>query len=232
MGLDMEVTGNFASTLGPIQRCYEVAWSGTPFDGVADWTIDVYVTGDTQAPRSYDAWVTYDNSKVHVLQVAPTDPLIKMPGAMNLSTYYQERAAFGASYFSPPYNGTLGNGTVVRIALDIGGSGLVTFGFANGAYRSEAGLHSVTTVSAQLAINRTCSSSVGGLAELPDVASGTGSSGQYSLAVAVGAVTGAIVLVAGAMYANSAGPGRAIWHSPEAAGLPAKRMRQRRRRDE
>jgi hypothetical protein len=200
MGLDMETTGNTASTLGSIQQYYQIDWSCTPFDGVADWTIDVYVTGDTQAPTAYDAWVTYDNSKVHVLQVAPTDPLIKMPGAINLSTYYPEKAAFGASYLSPPYNGTLGNGTLVTIALDIGGSGLVTFGFAKGAYKSASGRHTVTTVPAQLAINRTCS--VGGIAELPDVASGAGSPTRYPMVLAVAAVTGAVVLGAGAMYAR------------------------------
>ena len=203
MGLDMEITGNEAITLGSVQRCYGIAWSGTPFDGVADWTIDVYVTGDTQAPLNYDAWVTYDNAKVHVLQVAPTDPLIKMPGAQNLSTYYQGQAAFGASYFNPPYNGIGGDGALVRIGLDIGASGIVAFGFAKGGYRSAAGLHAVTTLPGELAINGTCGSSpVGGVAELPDVASNTGSSGRYFVVLGAAAGAGAMVLGAGAMYAG------------------------------
>lgn len=202
MGLDMEITGNTASTLGSIQQYYEIDWSCTPFDGVADWTIDVYVAGDTLSPLAYDAWVTYDDAKVHVLQSTPTDPLIKMPGAMNLSTYYQEQAAFGASYFSPPYNGIPGSGTLVQIGLDIGVSGVVDFQFAKGAYKSAAGLHPVTTLAGRLAINSTCSPSVGGVAELPDVPSGAGSPTRYSMVLAVAAVTGAVVLGAGAMYAR------------------------------
>lgn len=159
MGLDMEITGNSASTLGPVQRCYEVAWSGTPFDRIADWTIDVYASGVTQAPRSYDAWVTYDNSKVHVVQGAPTDTLIKMPGAQNLSTYYQEQAAFGTIYPNPPFNGIPGDGSIPRIGLDVNfaaGPTVVTFGFAKGANRSAAGSHPSITGTGLLAISQDC----------------------------------------------------------------------------
>ena len=200
MGLDMETTGNTASTLGPTQRCYQVAWSGTPFDGISDRTIDVYVSGDTQAPIVYDAWVTYDKNKVRVLQVAPTNPLIKMPGAMNLSGYQEGQASFAAMYDDPPppYNGIPGNGTLVRIGLDIGASGVVAFGFAKGAYRSEAGLHAVTTVSGQLAINTPCPA-VGGIAELPNV---SGSSGPNYLALAGLAAAALLALTGCAWYAK------------------------------
>ena len=201
MGLDMNTAGNTASTLGPIQSCYELAWSGTPFDGVADWTIDVYVAGDTQAPIVYDAWITYDNSKVHVLQTAPTDPLIKMPlGALNLSGYQPGQASFAAMYKGSPYNGILGDGTLVRIGLDIGGSGLLTFDFAKGAYRSQAGLHSVATVTSRLAVNTTCPA-VGGVAELPDVSKGADSSPDRVVLAAV-AMAGATGLTLAATYAR------------------------------
>jgi hypothetical protein len=199
MGLDMNTAGNTASTLGSIQGCYAVAWSGTPFDGVADRTIDVYVTGDTQAPIVYDAWITYDNSKVHVLQAAPTDPLIKMPGALNLSGYQPGQASFAAMYGDPPYNGIAGNGTLVRIGLDIGGSGVLTFAFARGTYRSQAGLHPVVTVPGQLAVNTACPAVVGGIAELPDAAASADSSADY-VVVAGATAAGAIALALAATY--------------------------------
>src|SRR4030042_5885139 len=124
MGLDMNTAGTTASTLGIVQLCHQVAWSGTPFDGVADRTVDVFVRGDTQAPIVYDAWIAYDNSKVHVLQTAPTDPLIKMPlGALNLSGYQPGQASFAAMYDGPPYNGILGDGTLGRMGPASGGHG-------------------------------------------------------------------------------------------------------------
>jgi len=202
MGLDMKTTGNTASTLGPIQPCYQVAWSGTPFDGIPDWTIDVYVRGDTQAPTVYDAWVTYDKNKVRVLQGAPTDPLIKMPGALNLSGYQEGQSSFAAQYSSPPFNGISGNGTLVSIGLDIGSSGVIAFQFAKGAYRSEAGLHPVTTVAGRLAINSTCA--VGGIAELADGKPGSAASSlnRYYIALAGALALGAIAVATGALYAR------------------------------
>jgi len=199
MGLDMNAEGNSASNLGPLEACYEMAWSGTPFDGVADRTIDVYVTGDTQAPIVYDAWVTYYNSKVHVLATAPTDPLIKMPGASNLSGYQAGQASFAAMYSAPPYNGIAGSGTLVRVALDIGGSGVLTFDFAKGAYRSQAGVHSVETSPGQLAVNTDCPP-VGGIAELPELAA-SGDSSRDRVVVAGAAAAGAIGLTLIAAYA-------------------------------
>jgi len=207
MGLDMDTAGNTASTLGLVERCYELAWSGTPFDGVADRTIDVYVVGDTQAPIVYDAWITYDNSKVHVLQAAPTDPLIKMPGALNLSGYQAGQASFAAEYTAPPYNGIAGNGILVRIALDIGDSGVLTFDFAKGAYRSQAGLHSVATAPGQLAVNATCPS-VGGIAELPELAASADSSRDRVVVTALAAAVIGLTLVA--TYAGTRWRGRSV----------------------
>ena len=190
MGLDMEITGNAADALGPIERCYELAWSGTPFDGIADWTIDVYVTGDTLSPQAYDAWVTYDDNKVHVLQAAPTDPRIKMPGAMDLSGYQVGQASFGAIYLNPPYNGIPGDGTLVRIGLDVGASGLVAFGFAKGAYISAPGSlqHSVTTLGGQLAINNTCA--VGGAVDISEGGANTPAGATAGSDIPGGASTG------------------------------------------
>jgi hypothetical protein len=223
MGLDMETTGNTASALGPIARCHELTWSGTPFDGVADWTIDVYVAGDTLSPLAYDAWVTYDNAKVHVLQAAPTDPLIKMPGAMNLSGYQVGQASFGAIYLNPPYNGIPGDGTLVRVGLDIGASGIVAFGFAKGAYISAPGSlqHPVTTVGGQVAVNEGCPAaptptpppSVGGTIEISaggsDTSAGSAaadssadSSAWYYAALAGGAAMVILAVASGAWYAR------------------------------
>lgn len=156
MGLDMDIAGNTASSLGPVDQCHDMVWTGQPFDGIVDWSIDVYVTGDTLAPIAYDAWLTYENSSVHVTQGAPTDPLIKMPQALDLGGYDEGQAAFGAIYLEPPYNGIPGNGTLVRAGLDIGASGVVAFGLAMGAYRSEAGLHAVTSMAGELYINDLC----------------------------------------------------------------------------
>ena len=209
MGLDMNTAGNTASTLGIVQVCQQVAWSGTPFDGVADRTIDVFVRGDTQAPIVYDAWITYDNNKVHVLTGTPTAPLIKMPGASNLSGYEAGQASFAAMYSGlPPYDNIAGDGTLVRVGLDIGGSGLLTFDFANGAYRSEAGLHSVATVPGQLAVNSTCPA-VGGIAELPDLAASADSSPDYVI-VAGATAAGAIGLALAATYARRRRRSRAV----------------------
>lgn len=178
---------------------------------MADRTIDVYVTGDTQAPIVYDAWVTYDNSKVHVLQAAPTDPLVKMPlGALDLSGYQAGQASFAAEYSAPPYNGIAGNGTLVRIGLDIGGSGVLTFDFAKGAYRTQAGLHAVATVPGKLAVNTTCPS-VGGLAELPDMAAPSDSSRDY-LVAAGAAIAGAIGVILASTYAGRRWRGGSIRH--------------------
>jgi len=200
MGLDMNTAGNSASTLGIVQLCHQLSWSGTPFDNVADWTVDVFVRGDTQAPTVYDAWITYDNNKVHVLQSAPTNPLIKMPGALNLSTYQQGQANFAAMYSAPPYNGIPGDGALVRVGLDIGGSGVITFAFAKSAYRSQAGLHSVATVTSRLAVNTTCPA-VGGIAELPHLAANADSSPDR-VVVAAAAAAGAIGLALAAAYAR------------------------------
>jgi hypothetical protein len=158
MGFDMETTGNTGGGLGPVQGCYEVAWSGTPFDGNADWTVDVYVSGllPSEAPLAYDAWAAYDSAKVRV--VSPTDPLIKMPGANDFSdTVLDSDGRFSAAVlYTSGGPGTPGNGALVRLALDIGSSGYAPFSFVGAALNSTAGKHAVTTETGWLAINRTC----------------------------------------------------------------------------
>jgi uncharacterized membrane protein len=97
---------------------------------------------------------------VHV--TAPgTNTLIKMPGAMDLSDALPDSDATfaaGALYLSGG-PGPAGDGALVRLGLDIGGSGLVTFALNPAplsAYASQAGTHDLTLVSAQLAINQDC----------------------------------------------------------------------------
>jgi len=155
MGIDPETTGNSATTLGTLQSCVRVDVASPAF-GSSDYNIDVYVTGDTLAPLSYDAWVTYDQTKVHITEPG-FDDLIKLPEAISFSDGRPDsdgQINAGAMYFDGP--GTAGNGTLVRLGLDIGASGLVTFGWAKGAYTSVAGVHAVTTVTAQIAINQDC----------------------------------------------------------------------------
>ena len=165
MGIDPEVTGNTATTLGTLEYCVRVDVESPAFDGVSDHDIDVYVKGDTQAPVGYDAWVTYDASKVHI--AAPsTNPLIKLPGASTFSDPVPDTdgkfvASVGYLSGGP---GTAGDGALVRLGLDIGASGLVTFDFdppgPAAAYYSpgedQPTPHPVTRMTARLAINEDC----------------------------------------------------------------------------
>jgi hypothetical protein len=163
MGIDPEVTGNTATTLGTLEDCVRVDVPSLAFDGVSDYAIDVYVRGDTQAPMGYDAYVTYDAARVHVAS-PDTNPLIKLPAASAFSDALPDadgEFVAGAVYMSGG-PGTAGDGTLVRLGLDIGGSGLVTFDFSVAlpatAYASAAGEHPITRKAAQLAINEDCPS--------------------------------------------------------------------------
>jgi hypothetical protein len=210
--IDPEVTGNSASTLGTVEDCYAVTcpsdecdWDGSSsFDDVSDYVIDVVVTGDTEAPTNYHASLNYDETKVHVA-VPGTDTLIKMGGAVDLSegplpdsdgTY-----APGAMYqYGGP--GTAGSGTIVRVGLDIGASGVVAFSLNAApltAYVSNLGTHAVTLGTGRLAINEACPDLVGGIAELPDVSDSTGRS---YMAVAGGLATAVVALATGGWYAR------------------------------
>jgi len=162
IGIDPETTGNTASTLGTLERCARVDVPNPAFDGVSDYNIDVYVKGDTQAPVAYDASVTYDQNMVHI--AAPgTDTLIKMPDAMELTTEALPDSGgtftAGVIYFDPTKFGTPGDGVLVRLGLDIGGSGLAMFTVKpqpSSEYASDLGLHTLTLIPAQLAINQDC----------------------------------------------------------------------------
>ncbi|UCH87408.1 MAG: hypothetical protein JSU97_03185 [Dehalococcoidia bacterium] len=169
--IDPETTGNSGNTLGTVEDCYEVtcpsaecSWDGSSsFDGFSDYSIDIVVTGDTDAPLSYDAALVFDDTKVHV--AAPdTDPVIKMPGAFDLSSPLPDSTS--------PYNagvvylaggpGAAGDGTLLRVGLDIGGSGLITFRLDDPpltAYVSDASdpdPHPLTRDTSVLAINEDC----------------------------------------------------------------------------
>jgi hypothetical protein len=167
MGIDPEVTGNTASTLGTLEDCVRVDVASPAFDGISDYNIDVYVQGNTLAPLGYDAYVTYDATKVHI--AAPgTNALIKMPGASPFSDALPDtdgRFVAAAAYLSGG-PGTAGDGTLVRLGLDIGGAGVVTFDFdldpLATAYSSPSGEHPVTRRTAQLAINEDCPRGGGG----------------------------------------------------------------------
>ena len=159
--VDPDITGNTASTLGTVEACAPIVAPTPAFNGVSDYNIDIVVTGDTQAPVAYDAQLNYDQNVVHV--AAPgTNTLIKLPGATDFSDtpLPDTNGVFvaGAVYLSGG-PGTAGNGTIVRVGLDIGGSGLVTFSLnpsPSTAYASGAGIHPVTVDSGQLAINVPC----------------------------------------------------------------------------
>jgi len=210
--IDPETTGNSADTLGTVENCYEVIcpsaecdWNGSSsFDDVSDYVIDVVVSGDTEAPTDYYASLNYDETKVHVADPG-TDTLIKMGGAKDLSEGPLPDSdgtfAAGAMYLMGG-PGTAGSGTIARVGLDIGASGVVTFSLnapPDTAYVSDLGTHAVTRGTGMLAINEACSDAVGGTAELPDV---SGSAGRNYGALAGLAAAALAALAAGGWYAR------------------------------
>jgi len=165
MDIDPDITGNSANTLGTVESCVRVDVPSPAFDGVSDYNIDIVVTGDTQAPVAYDASLNYDNTKVHI--AAPgTNPKIKMPTIgswpIDLSEARPDLVSpwhAAAVYLLPPDAGTAGNGTLVRVGLDIGGSGLETFSLNAApltAYASDGLIHPVVLGSGKVAINTPC----------------------------------------------------------------------------
>ncbi|MCJ7510638.1 MAG: hypothetical protein MUP14_07120 [Dehalococcoidia bacterium] len=188
MDIDPEITDNSASTLGTVERCYEVTcpsanctWDGvSSFDDTSDYNIDIIVTGDTQAPVAYDASLNYDNTKVHI--AAPgTNPKIKMPaiggGPTDLSDARPDSVSpwyASAMYFTPPDAGTAGAGTLVRVGLDIGAAGVVNFSLNADpltAYASDGLIHPVTLGTGILAINQPCPLSDADLSVVSEVTS-------------------------------------------------------------
>jgi len=169
MGIDPETTGNTATTLGTLERCARVDVPSQGFDGVSDYNIDIVVTGDTLAPQTYDTSLNYsDTSLVHI--AAPgTDEAIKLPAAFCLTDVLPDSdGTFGAgcAYLSGG-PGTAGDGTLVRVGLDIDGtkSGLVTFTLnpppqtayaSSGPSPDNAYYHPITLGTGQLAINQDC----------------------------------------------------------------------------
>jgi hypothetical protein len=208
--IDPKITGNSASTLGTVEDCYEVTcpsanctWNGSsPFDDVSDYEIDIVVSGDTQAPTMYDVSLNYDSSKVHIAGPG-TDRLIKLPEALGLGETLPDRASpYVATAYYYEGAGTAGDGTLMRIGLDIGASGVVVFSLnaaPDTAYKSDAGIHPITLDSGRLAINDSCAiPPVGGIAELPTVSE---LAGRNSIALA-GLATVAAALAAGGWYAR------------------------------
>jgi len=101
-----------------------------------------------------------EDAIVHV--AAPgTNTLIKTPGGTDMGdTPPDSDGIFSAGVLYLAGSGAAGDGALVRLGLDIGGSGLVTFALnpppLSAYYASEAGSHDLTFVSAHLAINQDC----------------------------------------------------------------------------
>jgi hypothetical protein len=115
----------------------------------------VQCTGDNRVDDDGDAIV-------HV--AAPdTDTLIKMPGALDLANESLPDTdgtfAAGVIYLSGG-PGLAGDGALLRLGLDIGGSGVVTLALNPpplSVYASQIGVHSVTLAQqATLAVNQDC----------------------------------------------------------------------------
>jgi len=156
MGIDPEITGNSASTLGDLEACVQVNVDPEDFDdGIADRTIDVYVAGVTAAPTGYDAWVTYPRFRVDPVS---WDDLVKLPGATSFTTKMAEVARFNAAaLYTGSGSGIGGDGTIVRIDLDVKSGGFACFGFGFAkAYSSPDVIHPTVARAATLAINTAC----------------------------------------------------------------------------
>ncbi len=154
MGIDPETSGNSANTLGTLESCMRVDVAPANLgDGVADHTIDVYVTGDTEDPTGYDAWMDYDPNSVDPVS---WDDLIKLPGAVSVTQKKTSRLNAGA-FYSMGGPGTDGDGTITRIDLDAisGGPACLAFGFAK-AFSSLNESHLTFPQAAMLAINEDC----------------------------------------------------------------------------
>jgi hypothetical protein len=207
--IDPEIAENDADTLGTVEDCYEVTcpsvnctWNGSSlFDDVSDYNIDIVVSGGTQAPTAYYASLNFDSNKVHIADPG-TNRLIKLPGAFPYGAPLPDRVSpydAGAEYFVG--EGTEGDGTLVRVGLDMGASGVVTFSLnaaPQTAYKSDAGIHPITLDSGRLAINDSCAiPPVGGIAELPDV---SGLAGRNCIGLA--GLAAAAALAAGGWYAR------------------------------
>ncbi len=229
MGIDPEITGNACApspadcTLGPIEQCYEVAcpsaectWDGSAtFDGTSNYVIDVYIddpAGSAPAPTDYNAWVYYDQNIVHIADPG-TDGKIKMPGGeagLNEETSLPDSDGrfiggwmFIAATPNPGTNTYIGDGPLLRLGLDIGASGVVTFSLdpVGSSYSSLGPTpHPLTFRSARLAINDSCAiPPVGGIAQLPPLSDWP--SRNYTPLGGLAAVA-AITLVAGGWYAR------------------------------
>jgi len=103
-----------------------------------------------------------DDGDIIVHVAAPgTNTQTKMPGALSLAdTLPDSDGIFAANaVYLTGGPGTAGDGTLARLGLDIGGSGLVTFALnppSDSAYASGVSAHNLAFVSAQLAINQDC----------------------------------------------------------------------------
>jgi hypothetical protein len=198
--IDPDSSGNSATALGTIENCVEITIPTPTFDNTSDYNVDIVAFGDTQAPVDYYTELVYDPTKVHIADPG-TDDLIKMPGALSLSD--ERPGSDGAHFFGALYvfgdSGTPGDGTLARVGLDIGGSGLVTFTLSElpSEYTSPAGSHEVRLGIGYLAVNTDCPA-VGGIAELPQVGD-SGAAGRAALAAGTIAAL-ALVLTAGAWY--------------------------------
>jgi hypothetical protein len=160
MAIDPDSAGNDATTLARTEACVRIDVDPADFDdGVADHSIDVFVKGDTQAPTTYDAWFYY--KKPGAVDPVSWNDTIKLPLADAFTNDIEPVSRFnaGAAYLSGG-PGTAGDGTIVRVDLDVIGPGLASFefAFARNAYWSVAGAHELTTMSSPLAlaINTNC----------------------------------------------------------------------------
>ncbi len=161
--IDPDITGNSANTLGIVESCAQVNVDpANMYDGVADVIIDIVVWGATYAPVGYDVSLNYEPWSVQIVP-PDTDCLIKTPGAVDFGeTLPDDDGTFacGAFYWTGG-PGIPGDGTIVRIGLDILHDGMTILTLEEPiVYMSGSSqiptYHPLTTDSAYLAINNNC----------------------------------------------------------------------------
>ena len=172
--IDPDTTGNTASTIGQggwpsgVQDCARVDYTASGFNNVSDYNVDVVVAGDTVAPDYYNLSLKFSDSTLVHIAAPGTNRAIKMPS----DTGTPFCSGDGLPDSTSPYvagcayleggTGTAGDGTLVRVGLDIDGtkSGVVTFSFNATpltAYASGGGVeHPQVLGSGKLAINTSC----------------------------------------------------------------------------
>lgn len=199
------LTGNTTTGYGDIDVCMGNQTVGTPFN------VDIIIDGavDLAAPL----WILYYNPAVLKVTAYEWESWKMGPGGMDFSetTMPDTDGEFSCTYAQAP-NGVNGDGVLLRVTLQAiaNGSSDLTLCMVtdecpdaadsdgNDRFYPEV-LVDDPPGDVRVAVGEGCPSSVGGIAELPDV---SGSSDRTDVAIAGLAAVAAVALAAGVWYAS------------------------------